>query len=331
MRTTLEGFVEFIKKRRYSVRVPRISVVLPVMNEIENIEPITNELKSIFSQMSIDYEILFVCDPSSDGTEFAIKRVSKFDSRVKGIFLADRAGQTEAIRAGYEHSTGDAVVSMDVDFQDPPELLFQMIENWQKGSLIVHTRRGDRSTDTLIYRLFTSAGYKFLGWMTKGKVQHNVGDYRLIDRSIIALVLKFGDPNPFWRGITSLSGVPTAVIQYKRPSRRSGETKYHVRIGSPAIALRGMASFSNKPLEILQTLGIMSVFVSAIVVVGIVTFQLVSPGFPRGIPTVIALLAIFFSIQFVSTAIVATYLIVLVEQTRRRPNYLVLPDSKREN
>ena len=107
---------------------------------------------------------------------------------------------------------------MDADFQDPPELLPTMIQNWEQGSLIVHTKRGDRTTDTFLYRLFTSVGYKFLGWMTKGKVQHNVGDFRLIDRSILLLVLKFGDPNPFWRGITSLAGVTNSVINYKRPN-----------------------------------------------------------------------------------------------------------------
>jgi glycosyltransferase involved in cell wall biosynthesis len=304
----------------------KISVVLPVMNEVNNIEPMAEALSRLISSQNHEYELLFVCDPSSDGTENAIRKVSSRDSRVRGIFLADRAGQTEAIRAGYELATGDAVISMDADFQDPPELLPLMIQDWEKGSLIVHTKRGDRSSDTFIYRVFTGAGYRFLGWLTKGKVQHNVGDYRLIDGSILPLVLKFGDPNPFWRGITSLSGVNSSVIQYKRPSRRSGTTKYHARIGSPSIALRGMASFSNKPLEVLQTLGIFSVILSGIVIVGIVINQLVSPGLPRGIPTIIALLALFFSIQFLSTAIVATYLIVLLEQTRRRPNYLKLPD-----
>jgi dolichol-phosphate mannosyltransferase len=305
----------------------KISVVLPVMNEVNNIEPMAEALSRLISSQNHEYELLFVCDPSSDGTENAIRKVSSRDSRVRGIFLADRAGQTEAIRAGYELATGDAVISMDADFQDPPELLPLMIQDWEKGSLIVHTKRGDRSSDTFIYRVFTGAGYKFLGWLTKGKVQHNVGDYRLIDGSILPLVLKFGDPNPFWRGITSLSGVNSSIIQYKRPSRRSGTTKYHARIGSPSIALRGMASFSNKPLEVLQTLGFFSVILSGIVIVGIVINQLVSPGLPRGIPTIIALLAVFFSIQFISTAIVATYLIVLLEQTRRRPNYLRLPDN----
>jgi dolichol-phosphate mannosyltransferase len=307
-----------------------ISIVLPVMNEVENIQPIAYELSEIISSLNYEYELLFVCDPSTDGTEGEIKKLL-LNPRIKCIFLADRAGQTEAIRAGYQHATGNAVISMDADFQDPPELLPKMIEQWEKGSLIVHTRRGDRTTDTFMYRILTGAGYRFLGWLTKGKVQNNVGDYRLIDSSILPLVLKFGDPNPFWRGITSLAGVKNSVISYKRPSRRSGETKYHARIGSPAIALRGMASFSNKPLEILQTLGILSVFMSVFVVMGVVIYQLVSPGIHRGIPTIIALLAVFFSIQFASTAIIATYLIVLVEQTRRRPNYLVLPSSESEN
>jgi dolichol-phosphate mannosyltransferase len=309
----------------------KISIVLPVMNEVENVGPISAELSALLTTLGYKYELLFICDPSSDGTEEEIRKLSKLNDNVRGIFLADRAGQSEAIRAGYEYSTGDLIISMDADFQDPPELLPKMIEEWKRGALIVHTKRGDRTSDAFVYRMFTGLGYRFLGWITKGKVQHNVGDYRLIDNSILPLVLKFGDPNPFWRGITSLAGVKNSVIQYKRPSRRSGETKYHARIGSPAIALRGMASFSNKPLEILQTLGIFSVFMSFFVVVCIAIFQFVSPGFQRGVPTIIALLAIFFSIQFASTAIVATYLIVLVEQTRRRPNFLTLPKSEFEN
>jgi dolichol-phosphate mannosyltransferase len=308
----------------------KISIVLPVMNEVNNIEPISEALSSAIKPLNHEYELLFVCDPSSDGTESKIQELSIRNSHIRGIFLADRAGQTEAIRAGYEHATGDAIVSMDADFQDPPELLPSMIQSWEQGSLIVHTKRGDRTSDTLFYRLFTGAGYRFLGWLTNGKVQHNVGDYRLIDRSILPLVLKFGDPNPFWRGITSLAGVKNSVIRYTRPVRRSGETKYHARIGSPAVALRGMASFSNKPLEVLQTLGIFSVLMSLIVVTSIVFYQLLSPGFQRGIPTIIALLAFFFSIQFASTAIIATYLIVLLEQTRRRPNYLLLPKSEQK-
>ena len=305
-----------------------ISIVLPVMNEATNIEPIYKKILECTSGTKFNYEIIFVCDPSSDGTEIEIEKIHSLDSSVVGIYLADRAGQTEAIRAGYEFAKGSAIISMDADFQDPPELLPEIISAWNSGALIVHTKRGNRKSDAILYRFFTNFGYRVLAWLTRGKIKNNVGDYRLIDRKILTLVLQVKDPNPFWRGITSLAGVKSTVISYKRPERKSGKTKYSLTIGSPAIALRGLASFSNKPLELLQSIGIFSLVASVFVVIGIVSVQVINPGFSRGVPTIIALLAVFFSIQFASTAIIATYLIVLIEQTRRRPNYLVLPDEK---
>ncbi len=317
--------VVFTDQNGYAIGMKKVSIVLPVMNEAKNIQPIALEIEYELSKLDYDYELLFVCDPSTDGTEREIERASQKDSRIRGIFLADRAGQTEAIRAGYENSSGDLVISMDADFQDPPEILPEMIAAWENGALIVHTKRSDRGADTLMYRVATSVGYRLLAWLSNGKVQKNVGDYRLIDNSILPLILKFGDPNPFWRGITSLSGVKSSIVQYKRPSRMHGETKYHRRIGSPAIALRGMANFSNKPLEVLQAVGLFSLLLSMATVIAVVVLQVASPTFPRGIPSLIALLAVFFSIQFISTSIIATYLIVLLEQTRRRPNYLISP------
>jgi len=306
-------------------------VVLPVMNESLNIKPIYDVIRKVIADTGNSYQILFVCDPSSDGTEQEIELLSRNDTQVEGIFLAERAGQSEAIRAGYEHANGEAVITMDADFQDPPEVIEEMINAWKSGSLIVHSKRGDRTSDSLIYRLFTGVGYRGLAWLTNGKVRNNVGDFRLIDKTIIPLVLKYKDPNPFWRGITSLSGISSTVLLYKRPSRRAGQTKYSLRIGSPSIALRGMASFSNKPLELLQSIGFFSVLISTFVIVGIFLVQVLVPTFPRGTPTIIALLAFFFAIQFVSTAIIATYLIVLIEQTRRRPNYILKPKKNQKD
>lgn len=304
-----------------------ISVVIPVMDEVFNIHPIYQAAKEVIVRNNQQYEIIFVCDPSSDGTEIEIKKLTSLDSKVKGIFLADRAGQTESIRAGYEYSTGDAVISMDADFQDPPELIGEMINSWKSGALIVHTKRVDRTSDAFIYKTLTSIGYKFLSWITKGKIQNNVGDFRLIDKSILPLILKYKDPNPFWRGITSLAGVKSAIVPYKRFLRRSGSTKYSLKIGSPTIALRGMASFSSKPLEMVQIIGLFSIILCSILILVLVSLVFLAPGFPRGTPTIIVSLAILFSIQFASTAVIATYLSVLIDQTRRRPNYLVLPNE----
>jgi glycosyltransferase involved in cell wall biosynthesis len=296
------------------------------MNEASNIKSIYQAIKDELDD-NLEYEILFVCDPSTDSSEAVIKEIANSDKSVKGIFLADRAGQTESIRAGYECASGDAVISMDADFQDPPELLQDMIKSWRSGSLIVHTKRVDRASDTFMYRTLTKIGYKFLSWLTYGKIQSNVGDFRLIDKAILPLVLKYQDPNPFWRGITSLAGVKSDTLPYRRPTRRSGTTKYNLRIGSPSVALRGIVAFSNKPLILIQTVGFFSVFIGLFTLITIILAQIIVPGYSRGIPTIIALLSIFFSIQFASTAIIATYLSVLIEQTRRRPNYIIRPKT----
>ena len=304
-----------------------LSVVLPVMNEEENIPLIHAEIEKYVLKCGYIPEIIFVCDPSSDNTKDVVEKLALEFETVRGIYLADRAGQTEAIRAGYESACGSAVISMDADFQDPPQLIPEIINAWENGALIVHTKRGNRKTDKLVYRLVTLLGYRTLGWLTNGRVQSNVGDFRLIDASVLPLILKFQDPYPFWRGITSLSGIPSQIISYVRPVRHFGSTKYSNKIGSPSIAARGLATFSNKPLEFLQSLGIVSVFFSIFAIVSIIALQIFFPGFPRGIPTIIVLISVFFSIQFFSTAIIATYLIVLIEQTRRRPNYFTLGES----
>jgi hypothetical protein len=170
-----------------------------------------------------------------------------------------------------------------------------------------------------------SIGYKILNWATKGRVQEHVGDFRLIDRRVLPIVLSFKDPQPFWRGITSLSGIRSSIIDYDRPARNSGETKYSSIIGSPAIAFRGIASFSNRPLQFLQALGFFSTVLSFCLLVAILLLFLSNPTFPRGVPTIIVIITLFFSIQFLSMSVIATYLGVVVEQTRRRENYSLVP------
>jgi glycosyltransferase involved in cell wall biosynthesis len=295
------------------------------MNEAQNIPLIRDALEKVVTPLNVQMEIIFVCDPSNDGTEIAINRLVNEFSNVKALFLADRAGQTEAMRAGYEHASGDAVITMDADFQDPPELIPEIFACWRNGSLIVHTHRANRRSDKWFYRNLMGLGYQILSWATSGRVKKHVGDFRLIDRAILPLVLSFEDPHPFWRGITAMSGVPSSTVSYTRPERKFGDTKYSYTIGSPAIAFRGVASFSNKPLELLQGLGFLSVFLGLASLFYIVVANTVTPGFPRGTPTLIMLLSLFFAVQFISTAIIATYLIVLVEQTRRRRNYILLP------
>jgi dolichol-phosphate mannosyltransferase len=305
-----------------------VGFVIPVMNERDNIAPIHSAIVKEMSLLHYSYEILFVCDPSTDGTETELRKLEKKYKDVKTVFLADRAGQSEAIRAGLEKIKTKAVITMDADFQDPPEVIPLMLAAWSTGNLLVNSKRTNRKMDHFVYRIITKIGYSGLSFLTNGRVQKDVGDFRLIDSQLLPLILSFGDPNPFWRGIVNLSGIKSAEVTFTRPTRNSGSTKYHNLFGSPSIALRGMASFTNKPLELLQSLGILSLFFSISIIIIIVSLKLLSFEFAKGIPTIIILISLFFSIQFFSTAIIATYLIILVEQTRRRPHFLVLPDSK---
>jgi len=301
----------------------KISFVLPVMNEEDNVVTIFNEIKAIEEINGYDLEFIFVCDPSQDNTAKNIKSLASRNSEVKGIFLAERAGQYNCIRAGLKQAKGDCVITMDVDFQDPPALIPKLVGAWELGNLIVHTRRTERKADRFLYRNFVGFGYRILHWLTDGRVSRHVGDFRLIDRAALELILLNGDPNPFWRGISSLAGLRSITLEYSRPARRSGETKYGSFIGSPTVGLRGLASFSIKPLIFLQTLGIFAVLIALLSSVAMAIFFIFSPEYPKGIPTIIVLISAFFGIQFLSTAVIATYLIVLVEQTRRRPDYLI--------
>ena len=273
--------------------------------------------------MALKYEVLFICDPSTDGTEECVLSIAKNKKYVKAVLLADRVGQAEAIRIGYQEAKGTAVITMDADFQDPPSLIPKMIRAWRDGNLIVHTKRIDRKSDNFFYRNFVNLGYLLLRNMTDNKIMPHVGDFRLVDHSIVAFLKKNNDPSPIWRAITNFSGVPTVVLPYKREARRSGSTKYNVNFGSPTLALRAIASFSIKPLQYLQILGLLSAFFAGSAVLVITYLTLTSHGFQRGIPTIIALLAIFFGIQFASTAIIATYLIILVQQTHNRPKHFI--------
>ncbi|NBP58481.1 glycosyltransferase [bacterium] len=263
----------------------KVSVVLAVMNEEKNIVPINQELKKVLKSNELDVEIIYVCDPSTDSTLSLLRKLSITDTSIRVIALATRAGQTECLRAGMEAASGEIVITMDADFQDPPSLINEMITKWKEGNDVVHGRRIERGGDFFLYRLVTSVGYKFLRRMTNGRVRHNVGDFRLMNRKALNIVLQIKDPNPFWRGICSLEGLKEGFVEYSRPKRNEGSSKYSKHFGSPTIAARGLVSFSQKPLVYVQVLGGISAISMAIFSIVILILFVNNPVFPRGIPT----------------------------------------------
>lgn len=304
------------------MRKKDVSLIVPVMNEAGNLKIFVERVKEVIPR-EFSFELIFICDPSNDGTEETLKKIAQPDPNLKVIFLADRAGQSNAIRAGLDHAVGNCAITMDVDFQDPPELIPLLLEKWREGFEIVHTKRSSRLVDSLIYRSLTGIAYTFLSFLTGGRVKKNVGDYRLYSRTALQFVLQVNDPNPFWRGISVMSGLKSTTINYSRGERLSGMTKYSKFLASPLVGMRGVASFSNKPLVFIQALAIsVSLFGLLVFAWFILTF-FGNPSFPRGIPTITILIVTLFALQFVCNAIFSAYLLVLVEQTRKRPHYLI--------
>lgn len=305
----------------------KISFVLPIMNEASNLPLMYAALRGNVIPTGNSYEVVFVCDPSSDDSEDVLREIAKSDPCVKLLFMAERVGQSEAIRAGYAIASGDAVICIDADFQDPPELITELIKEWEKGSLIVHTKRSSRKADNLLHRLATNLGYRCLGWLTNGKVMHNVGDFRLIDKNILPLILSFQDPQPFWRGICSLPGIKHSIVSYKRPARKTGSTKYGSVIGSPSVAIRGLVSITNKPLNLLQAtssgLSVLSLFLG----IGLFILEFRIDSTPPTIIFLAPVLGVLVAAHFASIAIMSAYLAMIGNQTKRKPNYLLRPET----
>lgn len=306
--------------------VKSILIVIPIKDEAANLLPIINEINRVTKSLKYRVTIHFVCDPSKDGSEIELLRIKTQFKNVEFTLTADRAGQAEAIRIGYDLSKADAVITMDADFQDPPHLIPEMIRKWEEGFLIIHSKRSDRRSDNFVYRNLMGIGYRILSYLTDRKVLLHVGDFRLVDKDVVALFRKFGDSHPFWRAISNLDGIPSTTLEYARPKRREGKTKYSSLVGSPAFALRGLAAFSIRPLQWLQTLGA----VSAVALISVSIYLTISMLLGLNISNIELLLyflIIFFLAQFICISVIATYMIFLVEQVKRRPNYFIRSDK----
>lgn len=304
----------------------QVLIVIPVKDEVANLRPLVQEIISLTRNLKHKIVIHFVCDPSNDGSEQELSRLKTEFKNVKFTLTADRAGQAEAMRIGYDLSDADAVITMDADFQDPPALILKMIEKWEEGFLIVHSKRSDRRADNFFYRNLMGFGYRVLSNLTEGKVLIHVGDFRLVDKSVVKLFKQFGDAHPFWRAIANLNGIPSTILEYARPKRREGRTKYSSLIGSPSFALRGIAAFSIRPLRWLQGLGAIASVSLFFLFVYLSLAIFLDLTHSQTHFMFLALLCLLL-IQFICFSIVATYLSYVVEQVRRRPNYFIRDDK----
>lgn len=298
-----------------------LSVIVPVFNEKENIKNLIDRLLPVVKNYK--YEIIFVNDGSTDGSDQEIKKFTTKNPYIKLISFYRNFGHQMALSCGYRESTGDCVVSIDSDLQDPPEIIKQMVEKWQMGSMVVYAKRETRSVDKMFKRVSASFFYKLINFLSDVPIPNNVGDFRLLDRKVVNYLNSLPEQSKFLRGLVSWGGFPSAFVSYDREKRNAGNT--HYTFGKMMnFAFDGITSFSLKPLRLAMIFG----FIAAIVgFLGMVYAILEKFYFPQNLVTGWA--AIFVGIMFLggvqllTIGIIGEYIGKIFIQVRNRPNYTI--------
>ncbi|MGL4543741.1 MAG: glycosyltransferase family 2 protein, partial [Polymorphobacter sp.] len=234
--------------------VPELSIIVPVFNEEASIAPFMAALTPLLDAITTNWEVLFINDGSRDATLVAIRIAHGRDSRVRGLDFSRNFGKEVALSAGLDHARGRAVIPMDVDLQDPPELIADMVREWRAGAEVVLARRSNRNSDTWLKRQTAQLFYATIARVSKTQIPTNVGDFRLIDRCVVDALRSYPERQRFMKGIFADVGFHTATVSYVRPARAHGETKFKP-VHLYNLAVDGIISFSSFPLKIWTYIG----------------------------------------------------------------------------
>ncbi|MCI8735629.1 MAG: glycosyltransferase family 2 protein [Lachnospiraceae bacterium] len=303
-----------------------LSVVVPVYKEENNIVPFLERTVKVMEENDYRYEIIFCLDPSPDRSYEVICESIRMNNNIRLIQFSRRFGQPSATYAGICTCRGDACIITDVDLQDPPELMKEMVERWQKnGSNVVYAQRKTRAGETLIKKIVARSGYALINRMGDVDIPVNTGDFRLIDRVIMEELKKSKEHHGFLRGMVAFVGFKQEAILYDRDARYSGEGNYNRFFGSLRIGLNGLICYSTKPLEFVTVFGgIFSVIGGISLLYDIVQgiLRLCSISIPH-IPVTIVLLLLLGGINFLFIGLLGEYIGRIYEEVRERPRYIV--------
>lgn len=300
-----------------------ISIVVPFLNEIDNLPILHERLVAVFNDLPYQLEIIFVDDGSTDGSAEWVDEWASSDPRVKPLHLSRNFGHQIAITAGMDHAQGDAVIIIDADLQDPPEVIPDLIAKWQAGHEVVYAVRKSRAGETWLKRIFASLFYKLFRRMVKLDIPLDAGDFRLVDRQVVDALREVRELHRFVRGLTCWVGYRQAAVHYDRAARHAGETKYPVW-KSAALAWDAMTSFSGAPLRWVTGAGIFVATLGGLRAVRTVWARLVRPeDYVPGWATIVALILIIGGIQLICIGIIGQYVSRIFEESKKRPLYLV--------
>ena len=300
---------------------PALSLIIPVYNEEEIIAELDRRLKAFFREIDESWEVVFVDDGSYDDTPAALKELAAAEPRYKVISFSRNFGHQAAITAGMDRAEGDAVVIMDGDLQDPPEVVAAMIQKWREGYDVVYGQRSLHHGEGVFKRATAAAFYRLLRALMPIEMPLDTGDFRLMSRSVVLAMRALREQHRFVRGMVSWVGFQQTAVQYERPERFAGETKYPLR-KMIRFAIDGITSFSIVPLRLATWLGLLS-GLAAIVTSGWALYASIAGKPVPAWATITIAVALAASAQLIMTGILGEYIGRIYEEVKRRPLYVV--------
>jgi len=300
-----------------------LSIVVPVYKEEKNIPEFLRRLQPILSGHTEDYEIIFSLDPSPDRTEEVILEHRTADDRIKLLKFSRRFGQPMATLAGMQYSSGDAVVVMDVDLQDPPELLSEMIAKWREGYEVVLPQRQHRTGEPWLKKLVSAIGYKVINKIADVQIPPNTGDFRLMSRRAVNEIVRLKECHGFLRGMVAVVGFKQVIIPFDRPPRFAGQTNYNRFLGSLRIGFNGLFCFSTYALTLATKMGFIIAGGSFLLMAVYLFYKFMGWEILWGNPTLVMLVSFLGGVQLISVGILGEYIGRIYEEVRARPKFIV--------
>ena len=311
----------------HSKASPVLSVIGPVYNEAEILPSFFTRIRDVMEKIGEPWELILVDDGSGDGSTEIIKDLAREDPHVRPVVFSRNFGHQIALTAGLDYSRGQAVVVIDTDLQDPPEVIPDLIVKWREGFEVVYAVRAEREGETLFKKATASFFYRFINRITEVDIPLDTGDFRLMDRKVVDVLNTMREKHRFPRAMASWVGFKQIGVEYKRDARTVGETKYPFR-KMFRLALNAITSFSYFPLQLATYFGFICAGVSALAIVVVILMRLIGNQAFFGQATTLIAVLFLGGVQLISLGIMGEYVGRLYDEAKGRPLYIVREDPE---
>ncbi len=298
------------------------SIIAPIYNEKENLPELQRRVTEVMDSTGEPWELILVDDGSTDGSTDIIRELARQDQHIRPIIFARNFGHQVAVTAGLDYSRGDAVIIIDADLQDPPELILEMAKKWKEGNEVVFAVRAEREGESWFKLWTASLFYRIIYRITDVKIPLDTGDFRLMDRKVVNVMNQMRERHRFLRGMSAWVGFKQVGVEYKRAARKAGETKYPFK-KMFRLAINAVTGFSYFPLQVATFFGFMSASLAIIAIPVVAILRLTNTHFFEGQTTTLVAVLFLGGVQLISLGVLGEYIGRLYDEAKGRPLYIV--------